>query len=126
MTQAPDYLAQDEEARRVVCEALGETLFVEAGAGTGKTRALVDRIVALVCSGVPIDQIAAITFTERAAAELRERVRTGLEEEAPKQSQKADVINARARLVGSRADIDDPRVLPGNRADVRAGGRCRS
>ena len=94
MTQAPDYLAQDEEARRVVCEALGETLFVEAGAGTGKTRALVDRIVALVCSGVPIDQIAAITFTERAAAELRERVRTGLEEEAPKQSQKADVIDA--------------------------------
>jgi ATP-dependent helicase/nuclease subunit A len=94
MTQAPDYLAQDEEARRVVCEALGETLFVEAGAGTGKTRALVDRIVALVCSGVPIDQIAAITFTERAATELRERVRTGLEEEAPKQPQKADVINA--------------------------------
>lgn len=71
----------DEQARRIICEALAETLFVEAGAGTGKTRALVDRIVALVRSGVPIDCIAAITFTERAAAELRERVRNGLEDE---------------------------------------------
>jgi ATP-dependent helicase/nuclease subunit A len=92
MTDAPDYLAQDEEARRVVRESLAETLFVEAGAGTGKTRALVDRIVALVCSGVPIDQIAAITFTERAAAELRERVRGGLEAEMLARPQKADVI----------------------------------
>src|SRR5438445_5486686 len=92
MTGAPDYLAQDQEARRVVCEALGETLFVEAGAGTGKTRALVDRIVALVCSGVNIEQIAAITFTERAAAELQERVRGGLETAMLAQPQKADLI----------------------------------
>ena len=57
-----------------------ETLFVEAGAGTGKTRSLVDRVVALVAAGTPIERIAAITFTERAATELRERVRTGIEE----------------------------------------------
>jgi ATP-dependent helicase/nuclease subunit A len=93
VTQPAGYFAQDEESRRVVCDALGETLFVEAGAGTGKTRALVDRIVALVCSGVPIDQIAAITFTERAAAELRERVRGGLETEMLAQPQKADVTS---------------------------------
>jgi len=60
-------------------ETLDESLFVEAGAGTGKTKALVDRLVALVQSGVPIDRIVAITFTEKAAAELRERVRTELE-----------------------------------------------
>jgi len=94
MTQVTDFRAQDEDARRVISEALGETLFVEAGAGTGKTRALVDRIVALVCSGVRIDRIAAITFTERAAAELRERVRTGLEQEMREHSEKADVIGA--------------------------------
>ncbi len=94
MTQVAAYLARDEEARRVISEALAETLFVEAGAGTGKTRALVDRIVSLVCSGVPIDQIAAITFTERAAAELRERVRSGLETEMREHTEKADTISA--------------------------------
>ena len=55
---------------------LGETLFVEAGAGSGKTRALVERIVALVTTGdAPLPEVAAITFTEKAAAELRDRVR---------------------------------------------------
>jgi ATP-dependent helicase/nuclease subunit A len=93
MTQRVDFLAQDEEARRVVRESLAETLFVEAGAGTGKTRALVDRIVALVCNEVPIEQIAAITFTERAAAELRERVRAGLEEAGRQQPGKSETID---------------------------------
>jgi ATP-dependent helicase/nuclease subunit A len=59
---------------------VGATLFVEAGAGTGKTTALVNRVVALVKSGIAIDRIAAITFTERAAAELKDRVRQGLAE----------------------------------------------
>ena len=84
----------DEQARRIICEALAETLFVEAGAGTGKTRALVDRIVALVRSGVPIDRIAAITFTERAAAELRERVRNGLEDELSESGDPTGAIQA--------------------------------
>jgi ATP-dependent helicase/nuclease subunit A len=63
-------------------ESLDESLFVEAGAGTGKTKALVDRLVALVRSGRPINAIVAITFTEKAAAELRERVRIELEQAA--------------------------------------------
>ncbi len=57
----------------------GETLFIEAGAGTGKTRALVDRVVSLVLAGEPIERVVAITFTEKAAAELKDRVRAGLE-----------------------------------------------
>ncbi len=75
----PDYAAQDEETRARIREALGETLLVEAGAGTGKTRALVDRVVALVLGGRPIERIVAITFTEKAAAELKDRVRGELE-----------------------------------------------
>jgi ATP-dependent exoDNAse (exonuclease V) beta subunit len=63
-------------------DSLDESLFVEAGAGTGKTKALVDRLVALVVSGIAIEQIVAITFTEKAAAELRERVRGELERAA--------------------------------------------
>lgn len=70
----------DEAARQIIQTATEETLFVEAGAGTGKTTQLVGRILALVDGGTPISQIAAITFTEKAAAELSERVRRQLEE----------------------------------------------
>lgn len=69
----------DQDARDRIARDLGATLFVEAGAGTGKTTELVGRILALVRSGVPVDRIAAITFTEKAAAELSERVRKQLE-----------------------------------------------
>jgi ATP-dependent helicase/nuclease subunit A len=57
-----------------------QTLFVEAGAGSGKTRSLVERILALLRDGqTTLDRVAAITFTEKAATELRERVRSELE-----------------------------------------------
>lgn len=75
---AEDVLA-DEAARQSIISELGATLFVEAGAGTGKTSSLVDRVVALVDAGVPMRSIAAITFTEKAAAELRDRIRRELE-----------------------------------------------
>ncbi|MEZ5236672.1 MAG: UvrD-helicase domain-containing protein [Acidimicrobiales bacterium] len=59
---------------------LDRTLFVEAGAGTGKTTQLVERIANLVLEGgVALADIAAITFTEAAAAELRSRIRTYFE-----------------------------------------------
>ncbi|MEM9465461.1 MAG: UvrD-helicase domain-containing protein [Actinomycetota bacterium] len=57
--------------------------FVEAGAGSGKTRALVDRVEALVLDDdIALEAIAAITFTEKAAAELRDRVRQRFERAA--------------------------------------------
>lgn len=69
----------DEAERNRIRSDLDATLFVEAGAGAGKTSSLVARIVNLVRSGVPITGIAAITFTEKAAAELRSRTRQRLE-----------------------------------------------
>jgi ATP-dependent helicase/nuclease subunit A len=72
---APDQLERDR-----VLHALDTTLFVEAGAGSGKTTALVGRVVNLVLQGVPIGSVAAITFTEKAAAELRHKIRTRLGE----------------------------------------------
>ena len=65
----------DQAARARIRSDLGATLFVEAGAGSGKTSALVDRVLALIGSGVAMENIAAITFTEKAAAELRDRIR---------------------------------------------------
>jgi ATP-dependent helicase/nuclease subunit A len=72
-------LPPDEAARERIRTDLDATLFVEAGAGAGKTSSLGARIVNLVRSGVPITGIAAITFTEKAAAELRSRTRQRLE-----------------------------------------------
>ena len=71
----------DQTARDRIESELGTSLFVEAGAGAGKTTALVSRVVALIASGrAKVEEVAAITFTEAAAAELRERVREGMEQ----------------------------------------------
>jgi ATP-dependent helicase/nuclease subunit A len=71
----------DRDARIRIVTDLESNLLVEAGAGAGKTTQMVDRMVALVQSGAArADQIAAVTFTRKAAAELRERFQTRLEE----------------------------------------------
>jgi len=75
-----DQLADDAERLRIRNDT-GATLFVEAGAGSGKTSALVSRVQTLALEdGIPIANIAAVTFTERAAAELRDRLRARLEQ----------------------------------------------
>ena len=74
------FVPRDDDARKSIRENLDDTIFVEASAGTGKTTSLVDRVVNLVASGrTKLDRLAAITFTESAAAELRDRIRQQLE-----------------------------------------------
>jgi ATP-dependent helicase/nuclease subunit A len=68
----------DDAARQSIRDDVAMTMFVEAGAGTGKTTALVDRILTLVVQGTELESIAAITFSEKAAAELRHRLRQRL------------------------------------------------
>jgi ATP-dependent exoDNAse (exonuclease V) beta subunit len=58
----------------------GGLVFVSAGAGTGKTAVLVERFVRAIDSGVDVGSILVITYTERAAAELRSRIRARLSE----------------------------------------------
>src|SRR5437016_10726591 len=71
----------DHEAREAAANDLDTTFFVEAAAGTGKTTALVARIVSAVDSGrARLSEIVAITFTEKAAGELKVRLREKLEE----------------------------------------------
>ena len=76
-------LPHDQAVRDVVGSDLADTLFVEAGAGSGKTTILVNRVCALVESGVDVRNVAAITFTEKAASELRVRVRRKLLAQPP-------------------------------------------
>jgi ATP-dependent helicase/nuclease subunit A len=70
----------DEAARAAIRDDLGTTILVEASAGTGKTRSLVDRMVSLVATGTAnVDHLSAVTFTIRAAAQLRQRFQNSLE-----------------------------------------------
>ena len=70
----------DQNNRDKIATELGKSFFVEAGAGSGKTRSLIDRMVALIRSGeADIEKVSAVTFTRKAAAELRERFQIRLE-----------------------------------------------
>ena len=70
----------DRDTLDVIKTDLESNIFVEAGAGTGKTHSLVQRITALLASGESIENIIAITFTRAAASELRSRIRGELED----------------------------------------------
>ena len=70
----------DQEARTRIAHDLDTTLVVEAAAGTGKTTALVDRILSLLRSGkATLRTLVAVTFTEKAAGEMKLRLRTEIE-----------------------------------------------
>ncbi|HYF48261.1 MAG TPA: UvrD-helicase domain-containing protein [Planctomycetota bacterium] len=59
---------------------LNQHILLEASAGTGKTYSIVQYVVAALESGISLDEILLVTFTEKAAGELRVRVRRGIEE----------------------------------------------
>lgn len=65
----------DQAARIRAITETGLSCFVEAGAGSGKTRCLVERVLTLLEAGTPAESIAVITFTRKAAGELRDRIR---------------------------------------------------
>src|SRR3989304_1173883 len=66
-------------AQQTAAERLDTHLAVTAGAGSGKTRALVGRYLTFVEHGVPLRSLVAITFTEKAAREMRSRIRQEIE-----------------------------------------------
>src|SRR5215510_13083094 len=84
----------DQIARERIRTALDETLIVEAAAGTGKTSELVRRIAAVLGTGrSTVDRIVAVTFTRKAAGELRLRLRLELDRARESASSAAEVQN---------------------------------
>jgi ATP-dependent helicase/nuclease subunit A len=80
MTPSLDPTLDDRAARQRIRTSLGESLLVEASAGTGKTTELIARIVAALANGATtIEHIVAVTFTNKAAGELKLRLRQELD-----------------------------------------------
>lgn len=98
-----DVLDQDQRDR--AAKQLDTSVFIEAGAGTGKSSTLVDRIVNTIRREDPrvhIDQIAAITFTEKAGTELKHRVRDGLAEQHNEHPDDQLIVEAMRNLDAAR------------------------
>ena len=95
-------LLPDAPARARIREAIDRNLLVEAAAGTGKTTSLVDRMVALVIAGTPVQRICAVTFTIKAAAQLDQKFQSGLEAAAREEGDP----ERRDRLATALAHLD--------------------
>ncbi len=103
----PERTVCDADVRRRVTTDLTTCFLLEAGAGTGKTRVLVDRYVTCVLDPErgtgDVRTVAAITFTEKAAGELRQRVREEFERQALAAADDPD----RAEVVSRALDMLD-------------------
>ena len=82
--------------------SLDRSWVVEASAGTGKTTALVRRIVDAIAAGTPVESIVAVTFTHAAAGNMKLRVRHELEH---RRASEADP-EVRARLAKAARSLD--------------------
>ncbi|HXW94007.1 MAG TPA: UvrD-helicase domain-containing protein [Terriglobales bacterium] len=97
----------DSLARERIRTVFDKTLVVEAAAGTGKTTELVARIVALLSSGTTtVGRVVGVTFTEKAAGELKLRLRSELEN--ARRSEKNP--EARGHLEHALAHLEEARL----------------
>ncbi len=93
-------MVSDQAARAAIATDLDSTLVVEAAAGTGKTTELVNRILRVLATGrATVGSIVAVTFTEKAAGELKLRLRQALE--------RARAAASPDRDAEVRANLDD-------------------
>ena len=140
----PLALATDSQRRATTP---GHSAWVEANAGTGKTKVLTDRVTRLLLDRVKPERILCLTFTKAAAAEMRNRLAGQLGRWAMMTDAKLDEaieqadrprarsgrarrrpppVRARARRAGRHQHPDHPRLLPGAAQALPAGGGRRA
>ncbi|MCU1384752.1 MAG: addA 1 [Acidobacteria bacterium] len=102
-----DFPRGDAAARAAIANDLDDTLIVEAAAGTGKTTELVNRILRVLSTGrATMGEIVAVTFTEKAAGELKLRLREKLEQDRAE----AATATVRERLELALAQLEEAHV----------------
>src|SRR5438552_10421108 len=101
----------DDAARQRIRTSLDESLIVEAAAGTGKTSELIHRIVAILRSGrTSVDRIVAVTFTRKAAGELRLRLRVELDSARGSAANTNEDSNELRNLEDALARLEEARI----------------
>ena len=123
LTDSPDLPTR--RARRDAVDP-SQNVVLEASAGTGKTRVLVERYVNLLRAGVEPEHILAITFTRKAAAEMRAAHRRAAEGGEPAVAVRRRAVARPEGAARRHRDLDDRRVLPVAAARVSARSRRRS
>ena len=118
-------MARDQEARAFAVDPR-VNVALEASAGTGKTRVLVDRYVNLLRAGVDPRHILAMTFTRKAAAEMRDRILAAMTEAAGRGDFTPAPVARAARSHGGHRRQHHRRVLPVAAPRVPARGGPRS
>lgn len=114
----------NEQQKQAVLTTEGPVLIL-AGAGSGKTKALTHRIARLIGMGVPPWQILAVTFTNKAANEMKERIKAMLhitDPDSPTPFDQTSGMNAKLPTMGTFHSIC-VRIL---RRDIEKMGRDRS
>ncbi|HVB26775.1 MAG TPA: ATP-dependent DNA helicase [Mycobacteriales bacterium] len=104
--------------QRSVVDHVSGPLLVLAGPGTGKTTTLVEAVAARIQAGIKPDEVLMLTFSRKAADELRERITTRVARTVSEPSAHTfhGFCHAVLRAYG---DGDAPRLLSGAERDVR-------
>lgn len=107
--QLPSFLAELNPNQLKAAQTLHGPVLIQAGAGSGKTKTVIARIMNLIAHGVNPSNILAITFTNKAANELKARIGQVL---APAQADavKASTIHSLCVSILAKYQYEDPYI----------------
>ena len=99
-----DFLSELNDAQRLAAQHISGPLMVIAGAGSGKTRVLTYRIAHMIQNGIDPFSILSLTFTNKAAREMKERIANLMGEDNARNIWMGTFHSVFARILRSEAD----------------------